>query len=201
MGSGKSLNKAEMDKLLKQARADAAKVTSVLQQQKARQLAALAERRRLRRSKQTDDVKVGSKIKNERPHEALLEKHAAEFDALLVQIDRDSETGLVKAKQDVRRKREAARDKIEQRNSDKRTEKAEKALDAFEETTRVELEKFDEKTAELLEKAKLDPRISLEHASKKLALREKHLRELAQCVRRAGVKDDLLASAAQEAEQ
>merc|ERR1712007_267181 len=64
-----------------------------------------------------------------------------------------------------------------------------------------ELEKFDQETERLLDGAKIDSRSELEEASKILALREKHLNQLADAIRAtSGMKGKLIAEAAAQAE-
>merc|ERR1711972_373817 len=143
-------------------------------------------------------------VKNdEKPYDTLLQKHAIELDNLMKIIDSEEKLGVQKAKQDIRRKREKLRDQFERRKlEEKENIDNEEDLTNFENELKTELLQFDSKTSELIKKAKIDPRMKLDHAGKNLALREKQLKELADCVKKSNInseKNTLLQQAAEEA--
>ena len=223
----------QLDKLLLEANNNSNRMAGIINEQKLKQLADLEKRRLDRRNRKMDLLKNHQKIESgqllnslsaersdkiitkivknsEKPHEALLQKHALELDNLMKMIDAEEKLGIQKAKQDIRKKREHLRDQLERRKIEEReeiemnTELGEKdvVLKKFDDDLAGELTQFDVKTASFIKQAKLDPRMKLDHASKNLALRERQLKELANSVKTStknSEMDKLLQEAAEEA--
>ena len=134
----------------------------------------------------------------------LLQKQAREIDRAAKQKDEDMAIALHKAQQNMRLKRENLRDDILANFAEEENEvlSSNSSLEDLNSRKLQKLSAFDQETQDLIEKITVDPRIELEHASKILTLREKHLQELANAIRiSSGLKGKLIAEAAKQAEE
>ena len=188
------------------------------EQQKARKLKMLDEDHEL----QTDELL--NRLQNERQKKSvvkarsgsvsetdLLAKHAAEMDQSMVNAKNELEIGLKKSRAALRKKREHLRqayaekyaeEKQDAENSGMAHSELVQKLEEIEYRKSIEISKFDADTDGIVAQARIDPRLELEQASKKLALREQHLKELADSVKNiSGARGKMLAKAAEEAEK